>query len=91
MNRASNIFEKGNSLLSTVLFKVSKVLDTKHVTHCLRDMKDEDLLDFFQDYELPKAKYNGIYQTEKILKSRTYWGKRQLLFRWLGYSSDLDS
>jgi hypothetical protein len=77
INRTSNIFEKGNY--------------TKHVTHRLRDMKDEEILGSFCEYELQKIKNKRVYQIEKILKSRSSKGNRQLLVRWLGYDSDFDS
>ena len=92
INRTNNVFEKGNHLWSTELFKVAKILDTKPITHRLRDNKDEDILGGFYDYELQKVKNNSeIYQIEKILKTRTRRGKKQLLVRWLGYNSDFDS
>jgi len=37
-----------------------------------------------------KLKKNQRYQIEKILKSWTRKGKRQLLIGWLGYTSDFD-
>jgi hypothetical protein len=71
---------------------VTKILDTKPITYRLRDTKDEEILRGFYDYELHKVKNNSeIYQIEKILKSRTRKGKKQLLVRWLGYNSDFDS
>jgi hypothetical protein len=56
INRTSNIFEKGNYLWSTELFKVSKVLDTKPVTYHLRDIRDEEILGGLYEYELRKVK-----------------------------------
>ena len=66
------------------LFKVSKVLYAKPVTYRLRDMKDEKILDNVYKYELQKVKTNRIYQIEKVLKSRSYRDKRQLIISWLG-------
>ena len=43
MVRTSNIFENGNYVGFIELFKVLKMLDTKLVTCCLRDMKDDDV------------------------------------------------
>jgi len=92
INRTTNVFEKGNYLWSTELFKVAKILDTKPITYRLRDTKDEEILGGFYDYELQKVKNaSEIYQIEKILKTRTRGGKKQLLVRWLGYNSDFDS
>jgi hypothetical protein len=71
---------------------VAKILDTKPLTYRLRDTKDEKILGGFYDYELQKVKKNSeIYQIEKILKTRTRRGRKQLLVRWLGYNSDFDS
>ena len=92
INRTTNIFEKGNYLWSTELFKVSKILDTIPITYRLRDTKDDEILGGFYEYELQKVRNTSeIYQIEKILKSRTRRGKKQLLVRWLGYNSDFDS
>ena len=92
INRTTNIFEKGNYLWSTELFKVSKILDTTTTTYRLRDTKDDEILGGFYEYELQKVRNTSeIYQIEKILKSRTRRGKKQLLVRWLGYNSDFDS
>ena len=52
INRISNIFEKGNYLWSIDLFKVSKVLDTTPITYRLRDVKDDEILGDFYEYEL---------------------------------------
>jgi hypothetical protein len=92
INRTTNIFEKGNYLWSTELFKVSKILDTEPTTYQLRDRKDDEILWGFYEYELQKVRNNcEVYQIEKILKSHTCRGMRQLLVRWLGYNSDFDS
>ena len=71
-------------------YKVSKVIGTKPITYILRDMKNEEILHGFYEYELQTVK-NGIYQIEKILRSRTRKVKRQLLVRRLGYNSDFYS
>ena len=92
INRTTNIFEKENYLWSTELFKVSKILDTIPITYRLRDTKDDEILGGFYEYELQKVRNTSeIYQIEKLLKSRTRRGKKQLLVRWLGYNSDFDS
>ena len=44
INRTTNIFEKGNYLWSTELFKVSKILDTTPTTYRLGDTKDDEIL-----------------------------------------------
>ena len=49
------------------------------------------LLVDFHEYVLQKVKTSGMYQIEKILKSRTLKGKRQLPAHWLGFNSDFDS
>ena len=91
LNRTTNIFENGNYLWSTELFKVSKILDTEPVTYRVRDTKDEEIFGSFYDYKFQKFKNKSEkYQTEKIKKSRAHRGKRQLLVRWLGYKSDFD-
>ena len=43
------------------------------------------------EHELQKVKNNGMYQIEKILKSRTRKDKWQLLDLLLWYNSDFDS
>jgi hypothetical protein len=56
INRTTNVFEKGNYLWSTELFKVAKILDTKPITYRLRDTKDEEILCGFYDYEQQKIR-----------------------------------
>jgi len=91
INRTGNIFEKGITCGPLNLLKVSKVLDTKHVMYRMRDTQDEEILGGFYENESEIFKKHGTYQIEKILKTRTHRGKRQLLVRWLGYNSDFDS
>ena len=43
ISRISYIFEKRKYLLSTELFKVSKILDTKPVMYRLSDMKYDEI------------------------------------------------
>jgi hypothetical protein len=92
INKTTNVFKKGNYLWSTELFKVAKILDTKPITYCLRDIKYEEILGGFYDYQQQKVRNTSyIYQIEMILKTRTRRGKKQLFVRWPGYSSDFDS
>ena len=90
INRTTNIFEMGNYLWSTKLFKASRVTENKPVTYSHRGIKDDEGLGGFYDYELQTLKSSGMYYIEKLLKIRTYRGKRQLFLRWLGYNSDFD-
>jgi hypothetical protein len=39
---------------------VSKFLDTKPITYRLRDMKDDEILGGFYDYELQKVGNSGM-------------------------------
>ena len=70
---------------------MSKILDTKPVMYRLHDMKEEEILGGFYERELKKAKTSGLYQIEKIIKSQTCTGVRQLFVLWLGYNSDFDT
>jgi hypothetical protein len=65
INRTRNIFENGNYLWSTEIFKVSKILDTKPITYRLRDMKDEEILGVIYDYELQKFKNTGLIKLKR--------------------------
>ena len=59
INRTTNVFEKGNYLWSTELFKEAKNLDTKPITYRLRDIKYEEILGGFYDYEQQKVRNNS--------------------------------
>ena len=85
------LLKKGNYLASDELFKSSRILDSKPITYCLSDRKDDGILCEFYDYYFEKANKNGTYPLEKILKSRTHRGKIQWLARWIGYNSDFDT
>ena len=76
INRTSYNFEKGSYFLSTEFIKVSKFLDAKPLTHLLRDMKDDQTFCGFYDYELKNVKTVGMYNIEKIIKTRTHNGKK---------------
>jgi hypothetical protein len=45
-------------------------------------MQDEEILGGFYDYELLRVGNSEMYQTEKVLKTRTPQGKKQLLVHW---------
>ena len=86
-----NVFEKGNYLWLTELFRFSRILDTTPITHRPRDLKENEILCGFYYYELQNVQNTEIYQIENILKDHTHKGKRQLLVCWLRYNSDFDS
>ena len=83
INWIVNFLEKRTWIWLTEHFKVSRILDTKPIAYRSRDMKDDEILAGFCDYELQEVKNSGMYQIEKIVTTCTHRGKRQLLVRWL--------
>ena len=59
-NRASNIFEKGNHLWSSELFKMSKIPDNTPMTYRLCDMKDDKILGVFSSMNCKKLKQQNL-------------------------------
>ena len=84
-------FFKVDYLWSIEIFKEFRILDTTPTTYPLSHMKDDEILSDFYHYKFRKDKNTEIYHIENILKNGAHRGKRQLIVRWLGYNSDLDT
>lgn len=74
-------------------FTVAQVLNRRGV-HCyrLKDARDEQLIGVFYEEEMQATRNEEqIYRVERILRRRTFKGRRQVLIRWYGYGSEHDS
>jgi len=77
---------------TTELFTISKVLNTNPVTYKVKDWNDEEVEGSFYEPELVKFdKQNEDYEIEKIIKTRTKKGKKELYVKWKGYPSSMAS
>ena len=72
-------------------FTVSKVVkDVKKPQYTLRDYQGEELEGRFYPEEVQK--FTGVeYRVEKVIKSRTRNGVKQILVKWLNFTEDHNS
>ena len=76
------------------LFKVATVrFRDEHHVYTLKDWNDEVIMGTFYHYELQtfSVDANTVYKIEKVLKTRTYKCKKQVLVRWLHWPSKFNS
>jgi len=93
ISRIKSTFEKGfDQNYSREIYKIDKVLTTTPITYKLKSLQNESLLGRFYEQELMSVKVNRqtLYPIEKVLKHRTYKGKKQSLVRYLGWSHNSD-
>ena len=77
---------------TTKLFTISKVLNTSPVTYKIKDWNDEEIEGIFYEPELVKYdKQDEQYEVEKILKTRTMNGKKELFVKWRSYGPEFNS
>ena len=93
ISKWKNIFAKsyvGN--YTTELFTISKVLYTDPITYKVKDWNDEEIEGTFYEQELVKYnKQDEDYEVEKILKTRTKNGKKELFVKWKSYGPEFNS
>lgn len=87
------IFAKGyKPNWSIELFKVNEVLDTNPITYKIEDWNGEKIEGSFYANELLKTKFKDeLYLVDKVIKKRTYKGKKQVFVSWLGYRENMNS
>ena len=93
ISKWKSIFSKGYMQnYTTELFTISKVLNTSPVTYKIKDWNDEEIEGIFYEPELVKYdKQDEQYEVEKILKTRTMNGKKELLILWRGFPKSMAS
>src|SRR6266487_642741 len=93
ISKWKTIFSKGYMQnYTTELFTISKVLNTSPVTYKIKDWNDEEIEGIFYEPELVKYdKQDKDYEVEKILKTRTKNGKKELLILWQGFPKSMAS
>ncbi len=91
--KSKGTFDKGYlPNQTTELFTISKVLNTNSVTYKIKDWNDKEVEGSFYEPELVKFdKQNEDYEVEKIIKTRTKNGKKELYVKWRGYSPEFNS
>ena len=93
ISRWKNIFSKGYlQNYTTELFTISNVLNTSPITYKIKDWNDEEIEGIFYEPELVKYnKQDEDYEVEKILKTRTTKGKKELFVKWKSYGPQFNS
>jgi transposase InsO family protein len=92
LSRTKGSFEKGyHDNFTRQTFKVDEVLPTQPPTYRLKDMLNKAYEGSFYEEELLKTKEPDFYEIDEILKERTVKGKKQVLVKWLGWSSKFNS
>jgi len=93
ISKWKSTFDKGYLPNYTIeLFKISKVLNTNPLTYKIKDSNDEGIKGSFYESELVRFdKMDQDYEVEKILKTRTKNGKKELFILWRGYPESMAS
>ena len=96
ISRIKGIFEKGYlPNFSREVFTVVEVQvpfsPDEPITYKLRDRFGEVLQGSFYDAELGPVKYPDVLLVEKVLKEKKVGDEKQLLIKWLGYSSSMNT
>ena len=93
ISKWKSVFSKGYMQnYTTELFTISKVLNTSPITYKIKDWNDEEIEGIFYEPELVKYdKQDEQYEVEKILKTRTMNGNKELLILWRGFPKSMAS
>ena len=63
------------------MFIITEVQDTIPPTYKIQDLNSETIEGAFYEQELQKSKQE-IFRIEKIIRSRTKHGKKEILIKW---------
>jgi len=89
--KKKNIFDKGFTTNWTKeLFIITEVQNTIPPTYKIQDLNGENIEGTFYEQELQKSKQE-IFRIEKIIKTRTKKGKKEILVKWEGYNDSFNS
>jgi hypothetical protein len=87
--RKKNIFEKGYLPSWTMeIFRIRSVAATVPWTYHIEDLRKEPITGSFYEPELQITEQNpeSEFLVEKVLDTRKFKGRKQVLVKWLGYS-----
>lgn len=93
ISKWKSIYSKGYlQNYTTELFTISKVQNTTPITYKIKDWNEEEIDGIFYEPELVKYdKQDEDYEVEKILKTRTKNGKKELFVKWRSYGNEFNS
>lgn len=73
------------------IFVIVDKYPTYPVTYGLKDLAGEDIKGKFYEQEIQKVTDDGVYEVEKVLKTRKRNGIVQYFVKWLGYPDKFNS
>ena len=90
--REKTIFEKGYTQQWTdEIFTIAQRVVTQPPVYKLKDYDGEIITGTFYEPELQPVKDSGLYEIDKILKTRTRRGKKEYFVSWKGYPASMNS
>lgn len=90
----SRFAKESHYLWSTEVFRINKIVQrTDGPVYELIDLKNNIIGGKFYDYEIQHVDENvdTVYRIDKVLRRRTFRGRRQALVSWWGYNEDHNS
>ena len=91
ITKKKDIFDKGYTTNWTKeLFIITEVQNTIPPTYKIEDMNSENVQGTFYEEELQKSEQE-IFRIEKIIKTRTKNGKKEIFVKWEGYKPEFNS
>lgn len=95
ITKYKHIFKKGyESNWSDEIFIISNIINrSPWVVYTIKDLKNEPITGTFYEKELQKVTYDPSleYKIDKIIRSRNYGPRRELLVKWKGYPNKFNS
>lgn len=95
ITKYKHIFQKGyESNWSDEIFVVSSVIfRTPRLVYTIKDLQGEEVVGTFYDRELQKVVYDPTieYKIDKIIRTRYYGVKQEVLVKWKGYPNKFNS
>jgi hypothetical protein len=86
VSKKKTTFEKGYEAgWSAEVFRIVEIAYTKPITYKLNDLLAEPIEGSFYSQELQKTELPDFALIDKVLKERTFKGKKQKLVSWVGY------
>lgn len=90
LSAAKRVFDKEslNGNWTIELFRITKVNETNPITYGIEDLQGEEVMGAYYDSELqkvPKSLLDEPAEIEKVIRTRTYKGKKQSFVKYRGY------
>jgi len=90
--REKTVFGKGYTQQWTdEIFTIAQRLVTQPPVYKLKDYEGEIITGTFYEPELQPVKDSGVYEIDKILKTRTRKGSKEYFVSWKGYPDSMNS